>query len=391
MKRSGEKILTTHVGSLPRRAALVQAIRDRDNGSEQDGSLSTAISSEVTDLVAKQVDAGVDVVSDGEASRGSFVTYVARRLSGFSGRGGDLPELADLSDYPAYAPRVVADRALTELSVPVCTGAVSYHGEAELGRDLENLRSALADKSVEEAFVTAASPGLIATFLRNAHYPDHEAYVRALADAMRTEYHMIHDAGFLLQLDCPDLTIGHHTSFSNASLREYREVVELHVAALNHAVAGIPPGRLRMHVCWGNYEGPHNRDLPLQDIIDIVLKARPGGLAFAAANPRHEHEWQIWERVSLPEGKVLIPGVIDTTTNFVEHPELVAERILRFTRLAGVNHVIAGTDCGFSPFAGWSAVDATVVWAKLNSLRAGADLAASHSAPIRARPGRHPN
>jgi 5-methyltetrahydropteroyltriglutamate--homocysteine methyltransferase len=383
MKRSGEKILTTHVGSLPRSADLVQAFRQHEAAGRQE-----LVRSEVRRLVEAQVEAGIDVVSDGEAGKPSFVTYVATRLGGLSGRG-ELPAAADLTEYPAYAPRVVDDESLRDLDIPVCTGPLSYVGEAEVERDIANLRAALEGQPVTEAFLTAASPGLVATFVKNTHYPSHEAYVYALADALRVEYRRIHDAGFLLQLDCPDLTLGHHTSYPNADIKEYRKVVEIHVAALNHAVAGIPPGRLRMHVCWGNYEGPHNHDLPLPDIIDIILRARPGGLSFAAANPRHEHEWQMWEKVPVPEGKVLIPGVIDTTTNYVEHPELVSERILRFTHVAGVNHVIAGTDCGFSSFAGYGAVEPSVVFAKLRALRQGADLAASHFAPIRARPPRH--
>jgi 5-methyltetrahydropteroyltriglutamate--homocysteine methyltransferase len=378
MKRSIEKILTTHVGSLPRPTALIESMRRSDDGEPMKARLAAA----VREIVAQQVAAGVDVVSDGETSKPSYVTYVAERLTGFDGQGR-LPLPTDLADHPSYADRVLSDRALRVLSPPVCSGDIGYRGESAVQRDIENLTAAVGERTVDEVFLTAASPGVIALFHENHHYPSYEAYLGALADAMRVEYRAIHQAGLLVQIDCPDLAMGHHVGFADRSLEDFKRLVELHVSALNHAVAGIPPSRMRLHVCWGNYEGPHHRDLDFRQIVDSVLRARPSGISFPAANPRHEHEWRIWEEVRLPDGKVLLPGVIDSTNNFVEHPELVAERILRFTRMVGVNNVIASTDCGFSTFAGVTRVEPSVVWAKLAALAEGAKLASDQLAPIR--------
>jgi 5-methyltetrahydropteroyltriglutamate--homocysteine methyltransferase len=376
MKRSIEKILTTHAGSLPRPTSLLEAMRRTDDVE----SLKSRISAAVREIVAEQTASGVDVVSDGEISKPSYVSYVAERLTGFEG-GNRLPIPADLGDHPAYADRLLSDPALAGVTLPVCTGAVAYRGDLAVRRDIDNLLAAVGDQT--EAFLTAASPGTIALFHDNRHYPTHEAYVTALADAMRAEYRAIYQSGLILQIDCPDLAMGHQLRFVDQPTNELKKIVELHVSALNHAVAGIPPSRMRLHVCWGNYAGPHHRDLGLREIVESVLRARPSGISFAAANPRHEHEWKVWEEVRVPDGKVLIPGVIDTTSNFVEHPELVAERILRFTRMVGVNNVIAGTDCGFSSFAGFTSVAPSIVWAKLATLDEGARIASAQLAPIR--------
>jgi 5-methyltetrahydropteroyltriglutamate--homocysteine methyltransferase len=379
MKRSIEKILTTHVGSLPRPAPLLEAMRLAGDGEESEARVAAA----VREIVAQQVASGVDVVSDGEMSKPSYATYIAARLTGFEGEGR-LPLPVDLAEHPSYADRVLSDQVLRVLAPPVCTGDISYRDESAVQRDIANLTTAVfGQPGANEAFLTAASPGVIALFHENRHYPSHEAYLGALADAMRVEYRAIHQAGLIVQIDCPDLAMGHHVRFSDRSLGDFKRLVELHVSALNHAVAGIPPSRMRLHVCWGNYEGPHHRDLAFREIVESVLRARPSGISFPAANPRHEHEWKIWEEVRLPDGKVLIPGVIDSTSNYVEHPELVAERILRFTRMVGVNNVIAGTDCGFSTFAGVTRVEPSVVWAKLAALAEGAQLASAQLAPIR--------
>jgi 5-methyltetrahydropteroyltriglutamate--homocysteine methyltransferase len=378
MKRSIEKILTTHVGSLPRPTALIEALRSSDNG----GPAGALVAAAVREVVAQQIAAGVDVVSDGELSKPSYVTYIADRLTGFAGQG-KLPLPTDLAEHPGYADRVLSEPALRVLAPAVCSGEISYRGEAAVQRDIEHLTAAIAGQPVEEAFLTAASPGVIALFHENRHYPSYETYLGALADAMRVEYRAIHQAGLIVQIDCPDLAMGHHVGFADRSIADFKKLVELHVSALNHAVAGIPPSRMRLHVCWGNYEGPHHRDLALREIVETLLRARPSGISFPAANPRHEHEWKIWEEVRVPDGKVLIPGVIDSTSNFVEHPELVAERILRFTRMVGVNNVIAGTDCGFATFAGVTRVEPSVVWAKLSALAEGAQLASEQLAPIR--------
>lgn len=372
MKRSTERILTTHTGSLPRPDDLVTMLYARDKGELQDHAAFAARVREATaEVVRKQVECGVDVVNDGEVSKVGYSTYVKDRLSGFGGEAGPL-RAADLLDFPGYARRVF--RA-TGMQRPACTGPITYADTAALQRDIDNLKAALRDVEAAEAFMSAASPGVISLFLKNDYYPNHEAYLAALADAMRTEYEMIHQAGFLLQVDCPDLAMGRHIQFADASLAEFRKKAELHVEALNHAVAGIPPERMRLHLCWGNYEGPHHRDVPLRDIIDIVLKARPAGISFEAANPRHEHEWKVFQEFTLPADKALIPGVLDSTTNYVEHPELVAERICRFAQVVGRENVIAGTDCGFATFAGLDTVDPQIVWAKLGAMAEGARLA----------------
>lgn len=261
------------------------------------------------------------------------------------------------------------------MKVPTCTGPVKWKDKAATQRDIDNLTAALHGVEPQDAFLTAASPGLLGLYLKNEYYPTYEEYLGTLADAMKKEYNAIHQAGFLLQLDCPDLAMGRHTQFADASLDAFLKNAALHVEALNHAVSDIPPERIRLHLCWGNYEGPHHRDVPLRDIIDIVLRARAAAICFEAANPRHEHEWKVWQEITLPEDKVRIPGVLDSCTNYVEHPELVAERICRFAEAVGRENVMAGTDCGFASFAGLLTVDPKITWAKFQAMTEGARLA----------------
>lgn len=371
MKRSTDRILTTHTGSLPRPDDLVTMLYAKDKGELQDqATFEKHVSDAVIEVVRKQVECGVDVVNDGEAGKIGYSTYVKDRLTGFDGQAGPL-RAADMLDFPEYARRT--SRVLAKR--PACTGPISYKDKDALQRELACFKAALQGVNPEEAFMSAASPGVISLFLKNEHYPNHQAYLEALADAMREEYHAIYEAGLLLQIDCPDLAMGRHIQFADASVEEFRKMAELHIEALNYALAGIPPERMRLHLCWGNYEGPHHRDIPLRDIIDVVLKARPSGLSFEAANPRHAHEWKVFQEFTLPADKVLIPGVLDSTTNYIEHPELVAERICRFAEVVGRENVIAGTDCGFATFAGLSDVDPKITWAKLQAMAEGARIA----------------
>jgi 5-methyltetrahydropteroyltriglutamate--homocysteine methyltransferase len=369
-----DRILTTHAGSLPRPAALMgfllaEMANQRVDPAERD----TILANAVRDCVHAQLAAGIDVVSDGEMSKPSYATYVKDRLSGF-GAEGRMPQPADLEEFPAFGRRVLADPGVSMLRTPACIGPVEYHGRVALARDLAHLEQALGTSSAT-GFVTAASPGVIALFLENRYYASDDAYLEALAAAMREEYLAIVDAGFMLQIDAPDLAMARHMTFAGSSIERFRHAVSRHIAVLDAATADIPPERMRLHVCWGNYEGPHHRDVPLEEIADLLVRARPAGLSFPAANPRHEHEWRVWERIRLPDHKVLVPGVIDPTTNFIEHPLLVAERIRRFCDVVGPDRVVAGTDCGFGTFAGLSTVEPAIVWAKLAALVDGARIA----------------
>jgi 5-methyltetrahydropteroyltriglutamate--homocysteine methyltransferase len=329
------------------------------------------VRSAVAETVRKQVEAGVAIVNDGEMSKPSYATYVKDRLNGFGGASHPL-QYRDLVDFPEMAKRVFGDPGRSQRRTPACNGPISVRDPRASETDVENLVAAARAVKVERVFMSAASPGVISLFFRNEHYPSHEAYLFAIADAMRHEYEAVARAGLLLQVDCPDLGMGRHIQFADLSLDEFRKVARLHVEALNHALARVPPEQARLHLCWGNYEGPHHHDVALADIIDIVFMARPCGISFEASNPRHAHEWRLFERVKLPEGKVLIPGVLDSTTNFIEHPDLVAERIGRYARLVGREHVIAGTDCGFGTWVGQAAVDPDIAWAKLASMAEGA-------------------
>jgi 5-methyltetrahydropteroyltriglutamate--homocysteine methyltransferase len=375
MRRSTERFLTTHTGSLPRPDDLVRMMFAREEGVPVDRSaLAARVRSAVADVVRRQAEAGLDVINDGELSKPSYATYVKDRLAGFGGTSQPL-QYRDLVDFPELAKRVFGDPGRSRRRAPACDGPIGVRDAQAASADAANLTAALASVRAEEAFLTAASPGVISLFFRNDHYPSHEAYLAAIADAMRHEYEAVVRAGFVLQVDCPDLAMGRHIQFAGLSLDEFRTMARLHVEALDHALAGLPPDRVRMHLCWGNYEGPHHHDVPLADIIDIVLDARPGGVSFEAANPRHAHEWRVFERVRLPEGKLLIPGVVESKTNYIEHPELVAQRLGRYAKLVGRENVIAGTDCGFGTWVGQAAVDPGVTWAKLASLAEGARLA----------------
>jgi len=377
MKRSVRRILTTHTGSLPRSDGLLALITAKESGTlASDADFDGSVRDAVGETIRKQVEAGVDVINDGEMSKPGYSTYVKDRLSGFKGESTPLTGmLADIRDFPEYAARLFSQSPAALLKMPACNGPIRYRDTRDLETDLTNLKAATAGAKAEEVFMSAASPGVISVFLANQHYPTREAYLGALADAMRTEYEAIHRAGFLLQVDCPDLAMNRHIQFADLTTKEFRKQAAMQIEALNHALANIPAEAVRLHLCWGNYEGPHHRDIPMRDIADVVLKAKPAGISFEASNPRHEHEWKIWKDIKLPAGKVLIPGVLDSSTNFIEHPELVAERIVRFANVVGRENVIAGTDCGFSTFAGFTAVEPKITWAKLAAMAEGARIA----------------
>jgi 5-methyltetrahydropteroyltriglutamate--homocysteine methyltransferase len=375
MLRSTERILTTHTGSLPRPAALLEALHGIEHGRRPDPEAFAAqVREAVLDIVARQVEAGVDAVNDGEMGKVSYSTYVTERLSGFGGKGRSLL-VRDAADYPEWASAAGFDRMESVLTTPACVGDVAYVERGPLEADLANLRAAAGASSPHDVFMSAASPGVVSMFLENQHYPSHEAYVEAIGAAMKTEYDAIHAAGFALQLDCPDLAAGRYAQFGDAGLEEWRRRIAHHVEVLNEATRDIPSDAMRLHLCWGNYEGPHDHDVPLSDILDIALRGRPAALSFEAANPRHEHEWRVFEDVDLPEGKILIPGVVDSTTNYVEHPELIAQRLLNFAHAVGRENVMAGSDCGFATFAGLTPVNPRVVFAKLRAMADGAALA----------------
>ncbi len=375
MRRSVDRILTTHTGSLPRPDDLTQAMFAREEGVPVDpAAVAVRIRSAVADVVRKQAEVGVDVISDGEFSKPSYATYVKDRLAGFGGASHPL-QYRDLVDFPGMARRVFGDPGRARRKTPACTAPVTLRDGEAARADVANLQSALAQVKAREAFLSAASPGVISLFFRNDHYPDHKTYLFAIAEAMKHEYETVAGAGLVLQVDCPDLAMGRHIQFADLSVEEFRKMARLHLEALDYALARVPPEQARIHLCWGNYEGPHHYDVPLADIIDLVFAARPAAVSFEAANPRHAHEWRVFESVKVPGGKVIVPGVIDSTTNFIEHPVLIADRITRYARLVGRENVIAGSDCGFGTWVGQAAVDPDIVWAKLGSLAEGARLA----------------
>jgi len=380
MKRSTQRILTTHTGSLPRPTDLLTLIQAMESGTGDPAVFAARVRSAVAEIVQAQVRAGIDIVNDGEMGKPSYATYVKDRLTGFAQETKPVPFAgpADLADFPEYRERHNLRRAASTLVRPKCVGEVRHKDDKAVAKEIEDLRSATADSPAAEAFLSAASPGVISIFLPNDYYKTHEAYLAALAEAMKPEYEAIYRAGFILQVDCPDLAMGRHIQFPDLSVAEFRKKIELHVEMLNGALSGIPAERVRIHLCWGNYEGPHHRDVPLSDIIDIIFKVRASGISYEAANPRHEHEWAVFKNEKLREGKVLIPGVLDSTTNFIEHPELIAQRICNVANLVGRENVIAGTDCGFATSAGFSAVDPRITWAKFQSMAEGACIASSH-------------
>ena len=375
MKHSTERFLTTHTGSLPRPDDLVRMMYAKEEGVPVDlGVLGARVREAVLEVVRKQREAGVDLVNDGELSKPSYATYVKDRLDGFGGTGNTFV-YGDLAAFPNLARRVFGDPGRSRRKTPACNAPIAVRDPGAAEADVANLQAALAGRRFAGAFMSAASPGVVSLFFRNEHYPSPEAYLFAIAEAMRHEYETVAKAGFVLQLDCPDLAMGRHIQYADLSVEEFRKRARIHVEALNHAVANIPAEQLRIHLCWGNYEGPHHCDVPLADIIDSAFQARASAISFEAANPRHSHEWTLFERVKLPPGKVLIPGVLESKTNFIEHPELVAQRITRYARLVGRENVIAGSDCGYGTWVGQAAVDPDVVWAKLAAMAEGARLA----------------
>lgn len=375
MMDSNNRFLTTHTGSLPRPDDLVSIMYAKEEGQNIDhAELGERIHAAVAEVVAKQRKAGIDIINDGEVSKPSYATYVKDRLSGFGGTGNTFV-YQDLVEFPNLAKRVFGDPGRSRRKTPACNGPITVSDGAAVRIDVENLRSALGTNQVQRAFISAASPGVVSLFFRNDYYSSQDAYLEAIADAMRPEYEAIVAGGFEVQIDCPDLAMGRHIQYANLELSEFRKRAGAHVEALNQALANIPPERARIHICWGNYEGPHHRDVPLGDIIDIVFSARPSFVSFEAANPRHAHEWALFETVKLPAGKILIPGVIESKSNFIEHPELIANRISNYAKLVGRENVIAGSDCGYGTWVGQAAVDADVVWAKLAALTEGARIA----------------
>ncbi|MGH7354970.1 MAG: cobalamin-independent methionine synthase II family protein [Candidatus Rokuibacteriota bacterium] len=376
MKRSTERILTTHTGSLPRPTDLTAMLEALDAGTAGDpAALEARVRRAVADVVRQQVDAGVDVVNDGEQGKVGYSTYVRHRLTGFGGQSTVPVSRADWADFPEAAARGERRSAVAR---PTCDGPIDWKDRGAVQKDVANLRAALDGVQPAEAFMTAASPGVIAHFLKNEHYPSREAYLARLVDVMKEEYDAIHRAGFVLQVDCPDLAMGRHLAFSSLSNAEFVAIAEANVEALNHALRDIPPDRMRLHLCWGNYEGPHHRDIPLREILPVALKARPRALSFEGANPRHEHEWIVFREIRLPDDRVIIPGVLDSTTNFIEHPELVAQRIVRYAEIVGRERVIAGTDCGFATFArSVNQVEPEIAWAKFSAMAEGARLASA--------------
>ena len=376
MKRSESRILTTHTGSLPRSPELQELLRSRlDPKAGEAEEFRTGVDEGVADAVAKQFEIGIDVINDGEQGRVQYATYVKDRLTGFDGEQllRARPRI-DMMDFPEFAAQSGVSSSAT-IPWPACTGPIAWKDKDAVQRDIQRLQAATSGVKSEEVFMTAASPGVIANFLVNEHYPSEEEYLYALAEVMKDDYKAIVDSGLLLQIDCPDLAMTRVTQFADLSQEQFIKIVEIHVEVLQYALAGLAPDRMRLHLCWGNTEGPHHYDVPLKEIINIVLKAPPLGISFEGANPRHAHEWKVWEDVKLPDGKVIIPGVLDTTTNFIEHPELIAERIVRYAGVVGKENMMVGGDCGFGTSAWGRRVESRIAWAKLEAMVEGARLA----------------
>jgi 5-methyltetrahydropteroyltriglutamate--homocysteine methyltransferase len=372
------RILTTHVGSLPRSADVTEIVFAQERGEAVDPARCEAVMSDAVDeAVRGQVEAGIDIVSDGETSKISYATYIKDRLTGFDGDSPRMPP-KDLEDYPGFLQRQAKGGGTPTYRRPRCVGEIAVKTLEPLHADVRRVQAALNQhRPASGGFMNAASPGVIALFHPNEHYPDHDSYLEALAEAMRPEFETIVEAGLILQLDSPDLGLGRHMMYKDRSDEDYLRLIGAHVEALNHALRNVPADRVRMHVCWGNYEGPHHCDVEMGVILPTLMKAKPSGLLFETSNPRHQHDWNYFVefRGHIPEDKILIPGVIDSTTNFIEHPRVVAERIERFADIVGRDRVIAGTDCGFSTFAGFGVVDPDIVWAKLRALSDGAAIA----------------
>ena len=370
------RILTTHVGSLPRPQDVVDQVFKVDNGEEVDpAEYDRIIGAAVADRVRHQAEAGIDLVSDGEMSKIGYATYIRHRLSGFE--LGDVPRAtpADLDAYPSFRDRLAKAGATAKYKRPICRGPIVYEHREPLEQDLAHLRAAVAAADVAGGFMNAPSPGVIALFQPNEYYGTLDEYLDALADAMKTEYEAIVEAGFQLQIDAPDLAMGRHIMYRDQPDDVFVEATERHIAAINRALADVPADRVRLHVCWGNYEGPHHLDIPIERIMDHILEGKPSTILFEAANPRHAHEWKAWQDAKIPDDKILAPGVISSTSNYIEHPELIAQRIETFASIVGPERVIAGSDCGFGTWSGFGPIDPEICWAKLASLAEGAELA----------------
>jgi len=373
----GKRILTTHTGSLPRTQLISSLIQQRISGESIDVNFFNSLVKEaIIEALSKQIELGIDIVNDGEICRVGYSNYVSDRLSGFQGDNESIVHIDDLDSFPKFKENVMGK--MNSIFTPICVSDVKCVRPELILQELRTLKDCGDAVGISQAFMTAASPGVIALFLENQHYATHEEYVFALADAMRHEYESICNAGYILQLDCPDLAMGKHVHFRKCTQQDFLRNAAINIEALNYAVKNIPSDQMRMHLCWGNYEGPHQCDVELKDIIELVFKAKPSGILIEAANPRHAHEWEIFTEVKLPADKVLIPGVIDPKTHYVEHPKLVAQRIGNYAQLVGAERVIAGVDCGFSSFAGGAKIDSDIIWAKMESLRMGADIASSH-------------
>ncbi len=371
------RILTTHTGSLPRPDDLIQMMWAKGDGIPVDAAaLSDRVASAVQQVVDRQAEAGVSVVNDGEMSKPSYATYVKDRLHGFGGESVQDYFFGDLVDYPRSAEMVSANPGRRKRAAPACNGPVSVKDRDAITQDMANLNNAVAGSTVDGTFSSAASPGVVSLFFANEFYATDEEYLFAIAEAMRYEYEAIAAGGAAVQVDCPDLAMGRHSAYADMDLAQFRRRVALNIEALNHAVRDIPADRLRMHVCWGNYPGPHHRDVDLADIIDLIWTAKPGTVLFEAANPRHAHEWTLFEDTEVPDDKILCPGVIEPQSNYIEHPELVAQRIERYARLVGRDRLMAGVDCGFSVHVGTQGIDPDVTWGKLRALADGAAIAA---------------
>ena len=376
MKTSAERILTTHVGSLPRPQYVVDQLFAQDRGEAYDeAEFDRVMRRAVREAAEKQAQAGVDVISDGEMSKISYATYIRHRLTGFEIDEVPRATPKDLDDFPAFKQRLAQAGGTPKYHRPVVRGAIKIKDLRPLEKDIANLLAAKKASGAAEAFMNAASPGVIAVFQPNEYYQNDENYLAALAEVMKVEYEKITAAGLLLQVDCPDLAMGRHIRFRDVDTATFKKAAQAQVEALNYALRNVPADRVRMHLCWGNYEGPHHHDIDLREIVDIVLAAKPQAIQFEAANPRHQHEWAIWAEAKIPDDKILIPGALDTTTNFIEHPHLVAERIERFSQIVGKERVIAGTDCGFGTFAGFGTVHPDIAYAKLAALAEGARIA----------------
>ncbi len=376
MQRRRDHILTTHTGSLPRPVELLDLLSAGERGEPVDPALfARAAAAAVAEIVRRQEEIGIDLLNDGEQSKPDYSTYIKNRLAGFDGEMEMHPVSRDARDFPDYF--ATLNRGSVVAARPCCTGPLAWRDRDAVDRDITRFKAALAAAGIaaDRGFMTAVSPGQAARFLGNRYYDTHEAYLRALAAVLKEEYDAVIAAGFDLQVDCPDLASGWNNQFAECSLSQFRDIVRLHLAVLDDALRDVPPERLRLHLCWGNYAGPHHHDIPLADILDLVLTSRATMISFEAANPRHEHEWRVFGKTALPAGKVVIPGVIDSVSNFVEHPRAVADRIVRFARVVGRENVIAGTDCGFATFAASGTVHPSIAWAKLRALTEGARLA----------------